>query len=124
MRILIVDDEEELVSSIVERLELREIDATGATRGEEALQRLAEETYDVVLVDLKMPGMDGLEVVAEIKRRTPGQKVVMLTGHGSAAHAERGMELGAFAYLMKPIKLDALLEVLQRATAGGGGEPR
>ncbi len=116
MKVLIVDDEEELVETLVARLRRRQFTPVGATNGPEALEILSSETFDVVLVDVKMPGMSGLELLKEIKARSPHQQVVMLTGHGSAQHAEEGLQLGAFAYLMKPVKLPVLIEILTNAT--------
>lgn len=122
LRILIVDDEEELVSALVERLKLRGFRATGVTRGEEALGFLREEKCDVVLLDVKMPGLGGLEVIRRIKADHPGLEVVLLTGHGSVKSVEEGMALGAFDYLMKPVKIDNLVRVL--SAAGSGREDR
>ena len=119
MRVLIVDDEEELVEALVARLGLRGIEAFGVLGGEAALSRLETESFDVILIDVKMPGIGGLELIEEIKLRNPEQRVVMLTGHGSAGHAEQGLRLGAFSYLMKPVKINALVEVFERAVAPG-----
>lgn len=124
LRILIVDDEEELVSALVERLKLRGFKATGVTRGEDALSFLEEEECDVVLLDVKMPGLGGLEVIRRIKEGHPGLEVILLTGHGSVKSVEEGMALGAFDYLMKPVKIDNLVRVLSAAGSGpGAGAP-
>jgi DNA-binding response OmpR family regulator len=120
LRILIVDDEDELVSALEERLNLRGFQAKGVTTGEEALAYLADRQCDVVLLDVKMPGLSGLEVIKRIKEKTPSPQVILLTGHSSAKDAERGMGLGAFDYLMKPIKIDELIRVLRSAGAGKG----
>ncbi len=117
LRILIVDDEEELVSALVERLKLRGFRATGVVRGEDALSFLEQQECDVVLLDVKMPGLGGLEVIRRIKRDRPGVEVVLLTGHGSVKSVEEGMALGAFDYLMKPVKIDNLVRVLAAAGA-------
>ena len=122
LRILIVDDEEELVSALVERLKLRGFQASGVVRGDDALSFLEEEECDVVLLDVKMPGLGGLEVIRRIKTDHPGVEVVLLTGHGSVKSVEEGMALGAFDYLMKPVKIDNLVRVLTAAGAGGRGE--
>jgi DNA-binding NtrC family response regulator len=119
LRVLIVDDEEELVSALVERLNLRGFQATGVVRGEDALAFLDQEECDVVLLDVKMPGLGGLEVIRRIKSLRPGLEVVLLTGHGSAKSVEEGMALGAFDYLMKPVKIDNLVRVLMVAGSGG-----
>ena len=124
LRILIVDDEDELVSALEERLNLRGFQAKGVTTGEEALAYLADRECDVVLLDVKMPGLSGLEVIKRIKEKEPSPQVILLTGHSSVQDAERGMGLGAFDYLMKPIKIDELIDVLRSAGArkGAGDE--
>ncbi len=115
MKVLIVDDEVELVETLVERLRRRNVESVGITDGHEALRRLTEEEFDVVLIDVKMPGMSGLELIELIRARFPAQRVVMLTGHGSAQLAEEGLRHGAHSYLMKPVKLPALIEALRHA---------
>ena len=121
LQVLIIDDEEELVSALVERLNLRGFEAQGATTGGEALSLLQDHECDVVLLDMKMPGLDGLEVIRRIKQLRPALEVVLLTGHGSANAIEEGMALGAFDYLMKPVKIDDLVRIL--AAAGAGKAP-
>ena len=121
LRILIVDDEEELVSALVERLNLRAFQAAGVTSGNEALEYLERTPRDVVLLDVKMPGLGGLELIRRIKKDHPDLEVILLTGHGSAQYADQGMELGAFDYLMKPVKIDDLVKTLLEAAARKGG---
>ena len=116
LRVLIVDDEEELVNALVERLSLRGITADGATNGHEALEKIYDGQYDVVLLDVKMPGLGGLDVIRKIKEKWPKVQVVLLTGHGSRQDAEEGRQLGAFKYLMKPVKIDDLIGILKAAT--------
>jgi len=118
LRVLFVDDEEELVSTVVERLELRGIDATGATSGVDALQCIKEQVFDVAVLDVKMPGLGGFEVITRIRQDQPDLSVVFLTGHGSEESAAEGERMGAFDYLMKPVDIDALVEILHRATNG------
>ena len=115
MQILIVDDEVEFASTLVERLALRGIEAISANRGVEALARVKERSPDVVVLDLKMPDLSGLEVLAKIKAIDPSIEVIMLTGHGSSAAGIDGMERGAFDYLMKPVDLKALLGKIEQA---------
>ncbi len=117
LRVLIVDDEAELVSALEERLNLRGFQASGVTTGAEALLRLAELPFDVVVLDLKMPGLGGLEVIKRIKDEHPGLHVILLTGWGSEEDARKGQELGAYDYLMKPVKIDDLVRVLLSACA-------
>jgi len=117
LRVLIVDDEEELVSALEERLRLRGFHARGVTTGAEALTFLENEPCDVVLLDVKMPGLGGLEVIRRIKEQRPDLEVILLTGHGSSMSVEQGMEAGAFDYLMKPVKIDDLTRILRSAGA-------
>lgn len=118
MRVLIVDDEEELVSALAERLTLRGFQAKGVTTGAAALEHLEEEGCDVVLLDVKMPGLGGMELIKRIKEQRPYLQVILLTGRSSAQDAELGMELGAFEYLTKPVKIDDLIRVVRSAAAG------
>jgi DNA-binding NtrC family response regulator len=125
LRILIVDDEDELVSALVERLNLRGFQAEGVTTGAEALAHLADTPCDVVLLDVKMPGLGGLEVIKRIKEKRPNLEVILLTGHSSAQDAEKGKMLGAFDYLMKPVKIDDLVRILLSVgSPAGGGKSR
>ncbi len=117
LKLLFVDDEEELVSTVVERLELRGIDAEGVTSGDEALHRLRDGAFQVVIIDVKMPGIGGIEVLRTINRRNPDVKVILMTGHGSAEDSEIGRRLGAVAYLQKPVDLEDLLATIEQATA-------
>jgi len=117
IRVLIVDDEDELVSALEQRLNLRGFEAKGVTTGAEALAYLAEWPCDVVLLDVKMPGIGGLELIKRIKEKRPDLQVILLTGWSSAEDAEKGKRLGAYDYLMKPVKIDDLVKVLLSATA-------
>lgn len=125
LRILIVDDEIELVAALKERLELRGFDTEGVTTGTAALEFLEREPRDIVLLDLKMPGLGGLEVIQLIKRHWMDIEVILLTGHGSLKNVEEGMELGAFDYLMKPVRIEELVKALHAAgeKKGRGIEP-
>ena len=114
--VLIVDDEEDFLETIIKRLNKRQVDASGARSGEEALELLKEKTFDVVILDIKMPGgMDGIEALREIKKVQPLAEVILLTGHASVETSIEGMRLGAFDYLLKPIKLDELLKKIAQA---------
>jgi len=123
VRVLVVDDEAELVSALAERLELRGFTALGATSGEAALDCLSRQQFDVVLVDVKMPGLGGFQLVREIRERWPAQPVVLLTGHTSASAAETGASLGVADYLLKPVDIDELSGVLRTAAARDQVEP-
>lgn len=115
-RILVVDDETDFLETIVNRLNKRKLDARGVTSGEAALDVLKEELYDVVLLDIKMPGgMDGIETLREIKRLQPLVEVLLLTGHASVETSIEGMKQGAFDYLLKPMKFDELLMKMAQA---------
>ncbi len=116
VRVLIVDDEGQFVEAVVERLRLRGFEADGVTDGKDAIASLTEKPRDVVLLDVKMPGVGGLEVIKEIKEKWPKLQVVLLTGHGSTRDAEAGMQLGAFKYVMKPVSIEDLTTVLREAT--------
>jgi DNA-binding NtrC family response regulator len=115
LRILLVDDEEDFASTLAERLVLRGLQAEVATSGTDALRHVREDDFSVLILDVKMPGIDGLGLMAEIKRKRPDLPVILLTGHGSVANAETGMKEGAFDYLMKPIDIDELIEKVRNA---------
>jgi DNA-binding NtrC family response regulator len=119
--VLIVDDEAELVSALTERLALRGFRTEGVTTGREALEFLESKPCDVVLLDVKMPGLGGLEVIRRIKNKHPALEVILLTGHGSEKSVEEGMSLGAFDYLMKPVKIDNLVRIISAAGSKAAG---
>ncbi len=114
-RALIVDDEEEYLETLLKRLNKRNIDACGVNSGNEALAMLNEKPVDVVVLDVRMPGMDGIETLRAIKKNHPLVEVILLTGHACMEAAVEGMEMGAFDYLMKPVDIDDLLYKLQDA---------
>ncbi len=118
-RVLLIDDEEELVSTLVERLELRGIEAEAVTRGQAALDLLEKKRFDVVVADLKMPGMSGLEVMRTIRETYPDTKVLMITGHGAEDDETAEVREGEFEVLMKPFPIDVLLARIR----GVLGEP-
>ena len=113
--VLLVDDETEFLDTLVKRIKKRNVNACGVGSGEEALAFLNQQAMDVVVLDVRMPGMDGIEALREIKKQHPMIEVIMLTGHASLEVAIEGMELGAFDYMMKPIDIDELLYKLQDA---------
>jgi DNA-binding NtrC family response regulator len=114
-KVMLVDDEIEFIETLVKRLKKRKLNVTGAGSGEDALALLEKDPADVVVLDVKMPGMDGIDVLKEIKLRHPLVEVIMLTGHANVEVAIEGMELGAFDYLMKPMDIDELLYKIQDA---------
>jgi DNA-binding NtrC family response regulator len=114
-RVLIVDDELDFLETIVKRLKRRKVDATGIDSGTKALELLEQEHFDVVILDVRMPGMDGIETLKEMKKKRPLLEVIMLTGHASIESGMQGMQYGAFDYVMKPADIDDLLEKIQGA---------
>ena len=115
IQVLLVDDEVEFLETLIKRMKKRNVDITGVKSGEEALIALDQNQVDVVILDVRMPGMDGIETLKEIKKRYPLIEVIMLTGHASVEVAVQGMELGAFDYLMKPMNIDELLYKVEDA---------
>ena len=115
LKVLLVDDELEFLEPLSTRLSRRGCSCTIALGGEEALRALAGAAFDCAVVDVKMPGMDGLELLRRMRRAYPAVAVVLLTGHASVELGVQGMELGAFDYLLKPLDLDELLDVVRRA---------
>ncbi len=113
--VLLVDDEGGFLDTLVKRIQKRNVNAKGVKSGEEALAFLERNPVDVVVLDVRMPGMDGIETLRVLKRQHPLTEVIMLTGHASLEVAIEGMELGAFDYLMKPVEIDDLLYKLQDA---------
>lgn len=113
--VLLVDDEKEFLETLVKRLKKRKLLTIGVESAAEALRVLQERPIDVVVMDVKMPGMDGIEALRQIKKISPLVEVIMLTGHANMEVAIQGMELGAFDYLMKPMDIDELLYKLQDA---------
>ena len=115
IKVLLVDDERDFLSTMGKRLGKRGVMPFKAETGEGALEFLKTNAVDVVVLDVKMPGMDGIETLREIKRMDPLVEVIMLTGHASVEAAIQGMEIGAFDYLMKPTEIDELCYKLEDA---------
>ena len=114
-KVLMVDDEEDFVTTLSERMKMREVDSEVALDGEQALQRVEDEIPDVMVLDLKMPGIDGLEVLRRVRKAYPQIPVVILTGHGSEKDEAEARRLGAFDYLQKPVDIEKLVKVLRKA---------
>ena len=114
-RVLLVDDEVDFVEMLSLRLNEVGEKVTPAYSGRECLEILGQKAIDVVILDIRMPGMDGIETLREIKKRFPLVEVMMLTGHGTTETAVEGMKIGAFDYLMKPASFDELLLKLETA---------
>ncbi len=119
-KVLLVDDEKDFVLTLSERLEMRDLEPAIAHSGEEALNLLKEEEPEVMVLDLKMPGIDGIEVLRRVKVEHADVKVIVLTGHGSDKDRELCMDLGAFAYLEKPVDIEVLSDTMRRAKEAAG----
>ena len=115
IRVLIVDDEEELALTIAERLEIRGIKAQTISDGDLVLNLIKTDTPDVVVLDVMMPGIGGLEILKQIKSFDQNIPVILLTGYGSKERSIEGMNLGAFDYVLKPCNLDDLIIKIQEA---------
>ena len=115
IKLLIVDDEIKFLDSISRRLEMRGFDVTKASNGSQALDAAREASFDLALLDLKMPGLNGQQVLEMLKEEHKYLEVIILTGHGSVDSAVECTRLGAFSYLPKPYELERLLEILRDA---------
>ncbi len=114
-RVMVVDDEKDFNEMLRMSLEEMKYDVTSAHSGQECLEKLASTRMDVIILDIKMPGMDGIETLKEITSHYPLIETIMLTGHGSIDSAVEGMKLGAFDYLLKPADFDDLLVKVEAA---------
>ena len=114
-KVLLVDDEREFVQTLSERLLMRDMGSAVAYDGESALQLVEEDEPEVMILDLKMPGIDGIGVLKRVKTTCPQIEVIILTGHGSEKDRKICMDLGAFAYLQKPVDINILTETLKKA---------
>lgn len=115
IRVMLVDDEADFLNTLTKRLKRRKLVVTDAKSGEDALSILGQNPVDIVVLDVRMPGIDGVETLKEIKKQFPLIEVIMLTGHASVEVAVQGMELGAFDYLMKPMDIDELVYKIEDA---------
>ncbi|MFO8090689.1 MAG: response regulator [Desulfatiglandaceae bacterium] len=115
VKVLLVDDEREFVQTLSERLQMREIDSSVVYDGESAMHVVQENAPEVMVLDLQMPGIDGIEVLKRVKAQNPEIEVIILTGHGTDADRDICMKMGAFAYLEKPVDIDTLSETLEKA---------
>ncbi len=115
IKLLIVDDEEKFLSATAERLGLRDFDVTTATEGNQAIRAAKKGKFDVAILDLRMPGMDGMELLQILKKKHKYLEVIILTGYASVDSAVEATKLGAFSYLEKPYNFEKLLEVLKEA---------
>lgn len=118
VNLMLVDDEQGFVETMTKRLQKRDFDVVPAFSGQQALDKLkANEEVEVIILDVKMPGMDGIETLRKIKADHPLMEVIMLTGHATIETGIEGMKLGAFDYLMKPCEMDLLVSKVKEAAS-------
>jgi DNA-binding NtrC family response regulator len=119
LRVLFVDDEEDFVRTMAERMEMREVGSDVALDGEQALAMLEDEVPDVMVLDLRMPGIDGMEVLRQVRKLYPQLQVIIMTGHGSDKDEAEARRLGAFDYLRKPVDINQLMDIVREAGRSG-----
>ena len=115
IKVLLVDDEKDFIDSLAERLQLRDFDVTTALNGIDALSLIQKNEFDVIVLDVKMPGKDGIETLKEIKKTTQLSQIIMLTGNATVESAIQGMKLGAYDYIMKPTVTEDLIALINKA---------
>jgi DNA-binding response OmpR family regulator len=113
--VLLVDDEKEFITTLAERLQMRGFEPEVAFSGEQAIEILENNIPDIIVLDLKMPGIDGLEVLRKVKKSHPQIQVIILTGHGSERDEAAARRWGAFDHLQKPVDINDLVQVMERA---------
>ncbi|HDM76785.1 MAG TPA: response regulator [Deltaproteobacteria bacterium] len=123
-RVLIVDDEQDFANTLAERLTLRNFDTEVKRDGKGALVAVEQNPPDVVVLDIKMPGIGGFEVLKRIKSEHPRLPVILLTGHGCTNNGIKGMELGAFDYLIKPVEIKELMTKIKAAIESSRFSPK
>jgi DNA-binding NtrC family response regulator len=114
-KVLLVDDEQDFLETLSNRLEMRGLKVSAVTSGEQAISEAKQQDYDAIVVDLSMPGIDGLETLKRIKADNPNAEIIMLTGHGSIQSGVEAMKLGAGDFLQKPVELSELMEKIGEA---------
>ncbi len=115
IKLLLVDDEENFVNTLAERMKMRDVPSKVVFNGEQALEAIRTETPDVMVLDLRMPGIDGMDVLRKVRKTHPNVQVIILTGHGTDLDEEEAKKLGAFHYHKKPIDIDELLSTVKKA---------
>ena len=116
-KVLLVDDEIDFLKTMSERMQARDMNVTTTTSPKEALQKVQEESYDAIILDLMMPEMDGLETLKELKKKNPDIQVILLTGHATVQKGVEAMKLGAVDLLEKPADIKVLTEKIKKAHA-------
>ena len=114
-KVLLVDDEQDFLETLSNRLEMRGLKVSAVTSGEQAVSEAKTQDYDAIVVDLSMPGIDGLETLKRIKADNPNAEIIMLTGHGSIQSGVEAMKLGAGDFLQKPVELGELMDKIGEA---------
>lgn len=120
MKVLLVDDEKELVSTLAKRLQFRNIEAEYLTNGEKALEMVKNHNFDLLIVDLKMPGLNGIEFMKKVKEFDNKIKFIFLTGHSTQNDAEKCLQEGASDFLLKPVSINVLIEKMHQALKNKG----
>jgi two-component system, OmpR family, response regulator CpxR len=115
INVILVDDEEEYVTTLSERIQMRGFNSHIAHDGEQALKMIRENFYNVMVLDLRMPGIDGMTVLKAVKKTHPDIQVVMITGHGGDLDRKAALDNGAFAYMEKPVELEVLVGHIKKA---------
>lgn len=115
IRVLLVDDEKDFIDALSQRLEMRDFVVGKACNGDEALGLIGGHEYDVIVLDVRMPGEDGIQILKRLKELKPLTEVIMLTGHATVQIAIEGMKFGAYDFLMKPANTDLLMEKINLA---------
>jgi len=116
IKVLVVDDEQDFLKLVKRRLGKRNVDVSVVSSGREALDFLSETQVDVVILDVRMPGLNGIDTLKEIRKRHRGTEVIMLTGHGSMQSGIEGMSHGAYDYMLKPFSIEDLLVRIRAAS--------
>jgi DNA-binding NtrC family response regulator len=109
-KVLLVDDEEDFLATLAERLEVRGLTVNTVTRGEDAVAMVDDQNFDLIVLDLSMPGIDGLETLKRIKAKQPNAEIIILTGQGSIKSTMEAMKLGAEDFMEKPVDMTALMD--------------
>ncbi len=116
-KVLLVDDEKEFVEGLAERMKLRGMDVKACVNPQEALNKVDEESYDAIILDLQMPGIDGIEVLKQIKKSKPEIQVILLSGHATVERGIEAMKLGAMDFIEKPADINILTDKIKKAQA-------
>jgi len=117
IKVLLVDDEKDFVNTLAQRLKMRDLNVSCVYDGEQGLSRVKQEEPDVLVLDLKMPGLQGMDVLREVRKTNPNMQVIILTGHGTEKDDEEAKRIGGFEFLRKPADIDLLMTKIKEAYA-------